>query len=305
MATVHISNIYQLIDLSVDQKVYDETTSEYIYYSKGSSDDPITIYIDSDLDFNDIDPNSEYAPYIYSWNGFNGTWYATIRGQKHKIKNMSYMGTALWAFLQGATSNIVQNLIIEDMNITTSGIYCGLISSGQVYGCKISGIISSSQAHCIGRASLVRDSAFIGDVTISSTPFYGISGGTNAVMINCFVRANVKTLSTSNPYVYLLGPSCLNCYFVGTYTYGTTPTTNLAATTSTTNFCYVVLKNIAEIQADGFQSTRAIFPTSARSCLYEGTSPWSSASSGGVMMASLKGAAPFKERGYAIRGGDS
>jgi hypothetical protein len=167
--------------------------------------------LEKDIDFCNFAVTEFNRIGISEDNSFRGIF----DGDGHIIRNLTYTptGTIKYVGLFGCTSGAtIQNLGIEDTNLSTGGTYIGSLvghqSSGTISNCYNTGSVTSSSPFSSYAGGLVGESHGTimncyntGSVT-SSTPFSSYAGGlvgrqgSDSTITNCYNTGSVTSFSS-------------------------------------------------------------------------------------------------------------
>ena len=221
MATVNISTIEQFYDLVCGQ------------YGYGSSNDFLEVHLQNNINWSD---HSElvFQPQL------NKSWYIKFYGHSNKIQNLYYIGTSDFSIFHnaqnyGTATMIFKDLILEDMQINTTGTIIGVLArvyAAQVENIHISGTFtaggqitgmvtnqgSNTNEH-LSPGVQIYHSSLTGTVhTTSNSIIYGLTyagGGYGGNHSNCY-GCTVKVDYRSGTDVYLFGGgTAMNCAYQG------------------------------------------------------------------------------------------
>lgn len=217
MADIHITSIQELIAFG---------SGDYGY---GTSEAPLEVYLDADLDFA-TDDNGAWK--YYNWGGCTGTFYCNFDGQDHIIKNISYNGTAHWGFFAGNITGSILNLKLLELQAYTTavvGAFVGNKNGGgevAIRNCHATGNITSTGNRAAGIVGN-RDGGGTGGFTLDFCTFAGVIRGStvsgmanfstvhspNIVITCCNVRADLA--ASGECYTIMFGSGYYSSSYPG------------------------------------------------------------------------------------------
>ncbi len=261
MSTIHIASISDLIAFGKGE------------LGIGTSEDPLDVYLDRDLDFA-TENVGEYKE--YDWPGCTAiSEYCTFHGQSHTIDNIRYTGSSNWGFFPYATQLLnVEKLALTNMNILTTGsaggIFCQWAQgiTGTISYCKVTGVLASD-GYTGGIAGYEPRDGYT-DHAIRYCTFSGILKGSTVggimgfkhrgttynysttVIQNCGVRASIISsnygcgIVASNGDTYYMNLIVQRSYFIGSFDGSSNTHHNVSNAIQNWSEIYTVIKSVKE-----------------------------------------------------------